>query len=74
VTRIIMNEESDKALEVIRRSGPNLPFAEVENIYERGMLEYLTKFAIDGSNAEELRQTIRNTAIDQLGLGRFNAR
>ena len=60
-----MSEETRQALETIRQERPNLCLSTIQNIYERGILEYLTQFAV---KAQELRQSIRKNAIDQLGF------
>jgi hypothetical protein len=42
----------------------------ITNIYERGLIDYLIRFAFDSqSNPRDLWQTVRNAAIDQHGLG-----
>jgi len=40
----------------------------ITNTFERAIVEYITQFAFDRSNAENLWKSIRNKARDQLGL------
>ena len=63
-----MNEESRQALNLIRQWGPQIPLAFIQNIHERGIIEYLTHYAVDQSHAVELWQTMRVNAINQLGI------
>lgn len=65
-----MNGEIIQALELIRQSGPRMNLSVITNIYERGIIDYLIRFAFDPkSNPRDLWQTVRNAAIDQHGLG-----
>ena len=64
-----MNAEVDQALELIRQKTPQILLGTITNISERGIVDYLIRFALDQSNPRELWQTVRNAAIDQLGIG-----
>jgi hypothetical protein len=63
-----MNEDLHRALNLIRQKGPHIPLSFIQNIHERGIVEYITRFAIDQSHATELWQTMRENAINQLGI------
>jgi hypothetical protein len=63
-------QEIQQGLELIRQKGPKIALGTISNVYERGIVDYLTRFAIDPkSNPRDVWQTVRNTAIDQHGLG-----
>jgi hypothetical protein len=65
-----MNGEIIRALELIRQKGPRMNRSVITNISERGIIDYLIRFAFESkSNPRDLWQTVRNAAIDQNGLG-----
>jgi len=64
-----MDAEVNRALELIRQTSPKLALGTITNIYERGIIDYLARFAFDQSNPRKLWNTVRNAAIDQLGIG-----
>jgi hypothetical protein len=64
-----MDAEVNQALELIRQRSPQILLGTITNIYERGIVDYLIRFALDQSNPRKLWQTVRNAAIDQLGIG-----
>ena len=64
-----MNAEVNQALKLIRRKTPKLALGTINDTYERGILEYLMHLAFDQSNPRKLWNTVRNAAIDQLGIG-----
>jgi hypothetical protein len=61
-----MDSEVNRALERIQKSSPKLVLSTITNIYERGIIDYLTRFAFDQSNPRKLWKTVRSAAIDQL--------
>jgi hypothetical protein len=64
-----MNAEVDQALELIRQRSPKIVLGTITSIYERGIIDYLTRFAFDQSNPRKLWKTVRNATVDQLGIG-----
>ena len=64
-----MNAEVNQALELIRQKTPQIVLGTITNVYERGIVDYLIRFTLDQSNPRKLWQTVRNAAIDQLGIG-----
>lgn len=64
-----MNAEVNQALELIRQRAPKIVLGTITNVYERGIVNYLIRFALDQSNSRKLWKTVRNAAIDQLGMG-----
>ena len=64
-----MDSEVNRALELIRKSSPKLALGTITNISERGIIDYLRRFAFDQSNPRKLWKTVRNAAIDQFGIG-----
>jgi hypothetical protein len=64
-----MNAEVDQALELIRQKTPQIVLGTINNTYERGIVVYLIRFALDQSNPRKLWKTVRVTAIEQLGMG-----
>lgn len=65
-----MNAETNRALEIIRRTANTLPLITITGVFPKGILEELTQFAFDQSNAKHLRQTVCHYAIHILGLGK----
>ena len=64
------SQDIQPALELIRQKAPRMNLSVITNIYERGVIDYLIRFAFDPeSNPRDLWQTVRNAAIDQHGLG-----
>jgi hypothetical protein len=57
-------EKRIQPLKLLDGRVPKLRLDTVEDIYERGILEYFTQFAI---KAQELRSAIRNNAIAKRG-------
>src|SRR5260221_776056 len=64
-----MDAEVNQALELIRQRSPKIVLDTITNIYERGIIDYLTRFAFDQSNPRKSWKTVRNAAIKQLGIG-----
>jgi hypothetical protein len=64
-----MDAEVNRALELIRQRSPKIVLDTITNIYERGIIDYLTRFAFDQSNPRKLWKTVRNATVDQLGIG-----
>jgi len=64
-----MDAQVNRALELIRQRSPKLALGTITNIYERGIIDYLTRFAFDQSNPRKLWKTIRNATVNQLGIG-----
>jgi len=68
-----MDAQVNRALELIRQRSPKLALGTIANIYERGIIDYLTRFAFDQSNPRKLWKTIRNATVNQLGIGAKNS-
>lgn len=51
-----MDAETERALEIIRRDGPNLILAAITNIHERTILEQLIQISGSGVNQSRSRQ------------------
>jgi hypothetical protein len=68
-----MDAEVDQALELIRQKTPKIVLGTINNTYERGIVDYLIRFAFDRSNPRRLWKTVRVAAIDQLGIGASKA-
>jgi hypothetical protein len=64
-----MDVEVNQALELIRQRSPEIVLDTITNIYERGIIDYLIRFAFDQSNPRKSWKTVRNAAIKQLGNG-----
>jgi hypothetical protein len=64
-----MNAETNQAVEIIKQKASRIALIGITNIYERGIVEYLMRFAFDKSNPRDSWRIIRNNAIDQLGKG-----
>jgi hypothetical protein len=64
-----MDGEVNQSLELIRQRSPKIVLGTITNIYEQGIIDYLTRFAFEQSNPRKLWNTVRNAAIDQLGIG-----
>jgi hypothetical protein len=64
-----MDSKVNQALEFIRQRSSKIVLGTITNIYERGIIDYLTRLAFDQSNPPKLWQTVRNATIDQLGIG-----
>ena len=66
-----MDENTKKALDIIRRKGPKLSLITITDDSVKGILEQLIQFAFDQSNNghnQSLRQSIRVYAINCLGI------
>ena len=67
-----MDAETERALEIIRRDGPNLILAAITNIHERTILEQLNQISASGvinpARAKTLWRTLRVNPLDQVGL------
>jgi len=59
--------EVNRALELIRQRSPKLALGTITNIYERGIIVYLT-LCLRQSNPRKLWKTVRNATVDQLGI------
>jgi hypothetical protein len=64
-----MDSEVNQALEIIRQRSSKIVLGTITNDYERGIIDYLTRFAFDQSDPRKLWKTVRNATVDQLGIG-----
>lgn len=68
-----MNAEVEQALELIRQKTPKIALGKINDICERGIIDYLIRFAIDPSNPRKLWETVRNATTDPRGIGATKA-